>query len=495
MDSVRMMRPTLTSEEFNSVYDAFKIISKLLQKDGLGADHIINKKSDSLEQYDKMLVRLFEIPLAVERMRCLEFRFRSSFDVENIKGGLQAFVDVSKILTSSLEFKEFLSFVLNVANYLNQNDSSFSSNKENVVLSAINIRSLSALASLKSKVNREESLLDVVYRLIDHKAPQMLVFAEQLSPIKKIVGVKVEFLDDQFKELKSDLAFLVRSVQTFQKSKKSFVDEKEWEAVCQNFDRMIPDLNFEILDIKRMFVEVEKHFQNVAKLYAQDYGQMDSFFVDLASFLTEFEACRNYFVRNKNSIPKLLTSKRKEEQSGSPSKLPEVTSVETSDDVDVVGGDKSKKEEIEKMFNSFNATYQTIQKGEIEKAKRKKKKEKKSVKNGIHLHEILQGHTQKIEFFSKINVKLEGMKSYEEREVVIIGSNCIVFDEDGNVKIPIAAVKHIKVNKEKRLMKLKTKKQGVKLHFPSENEFSNVTKVFKKIRAEAKYLLSQDNDE
>ncbi len=151
----------------------------------------------SLGKVERFLLEFSTVPRVAARVSCLVFSQTCDERIANTRQSVQAVQEAFDIIAQSANLKQLMGYCLALGNFLNQ--ASFRGGASGFKLSSL-------LEVFSSKTNDGGTLLDVLFRIVKDKAPEVLRFGAELASVTRAVEL------EDCQQLQSEATQMVQQV-------------------------------------------------------------------------------------------------------------------------------------------------------------------------------------------------------------------------------------------------------------------------------------------
>uniref|UniRef100_A0A1I7XMC7 FH2 domain-containing protein n=1 Tax=Heterorhabditis bacteriophora TaxID=37862 RepID=A0A1I7XMC7_HETBA len=203
---------------------------------------------------DRYLYEMAQISRFEHRLRCLyiirSFKERVDYLIPNI----QSVIKASAALSSNKRFKQYLSLVLAIGNYLNYG-------KRNGNAFGFDLHSLNRLVDVKNSHRADRNLMHYIVQLIERKMPDLTKMNRELAAVHEAARFNRGEVMAEIRSLEQAIT-TVRTEMTFmESSKKEDLPEHIWEE--NKKDRFISHARHFICSATADYNSLEKLFSEM----------------------------------------------------------------------------------------------------------------------------------------------------------------------------------------------------------------------------------------
>jgi len=242
---------------------------------------------------DKFALELDKVPNVDIRLKALNFRFEYEPKKADIKPGIEALKKASLEIANSKRFPELLELILEVGNFLNEGT-------PRAGVFGFKISSLPKLADTKTTDN-SFTLLQIISKILEHKAPHLLKFAEELPTVESAMRTSLQALQADVASLQKDFTTVEKALAGWEKDK--FVDSMK---------PFLDKVRDEVEQINQSMTIMQDKYNTAVSLYGEDPKTMqpEEFFNYFVSFTKSIE---DAVKANEQAVINAEKNKRREE--------------------------------------------------------------------------------------------------------------------------------------------------------------------------------------
>jgi prefoldin subunit 5 len=243
---------------------------------------------------EKFALELDKVPLVDVRLKALNFKFEYEPKKADIKPSIEALKKASLEVANSKRFPELLELILEVGNFLNEGT-------PRAGVFGFKITSLPKLSDTKTTDN-SSTLLQIITKIVETKAPQLLKFAEELPTAESAARTSLQ-------ALQSDVASLQRDFSTIEKALSQFAEREKFVDVMKPFIEKVRD---EVEQINQSMTIMQDKYNSVVTLYGEDPKAMqpEEFFNYFVNFMKSID---DAVKANELAVVNAEKNKRREE--------------------------------------------------------------------------------------------------------------------------------------------------------------------------------------
>ncbi|GMS81271.1 hypothetical protein PENTCL1PPCAC_3446 [Pristionchus entomophagus] len=245
--------------------------------------------SSCLTTADAFLYEISEIPRYEQRLKCLHIirSFKERLDL--LDPSIQVVSRCCLSVSSSRRFRQFLSLVLAVGNYLNYG-------KRSGDASAFEISSLLSLSDLKSTLRADRSLLHHLCQILDATFPEVGKLRLELGPLQEAARFNKSEVLAELRSLERAVSTVRATMEEMSSASSSStdaappVDGDQFTAVARAF---VESAQEEYTSLERAFFKMQAEFSECTRLFCADsYEAPGEFFATLARFVGQMAECQ-----------------------------------------------------------------------------------------------------------------------------------------------------------------------------------------------------------
>ncbi|CAI4227091.1 unnamed protein product [Auanema sp. JU1783] len=221
---------------------------------------------------DRYLFEMAQIPRFEQRLRCLHHIRTFNDRVEYILPLIQAVTKASTDIVSNKRFKQLLTVVLALGNYLNYG-------KRNGNAYGFDLYSLNRISDVKYSTAPNKNLLHYIISWTDRKSPDIMKLRKELATISEAARCSRSEVLAEIRSLEQAIAFVRAELNHVETQRRQETPE---DVVTNKKDR---------------FMSVAKNFITTA---TNEFNNLENSFKEMTNKFTE---CTRYFCFDSNSTP------------------------------------------------------------------------------------------------------------------------------------------------------------------------------------------------
>jgi hypothetical protein len=285
---------------------------------------------------DKFYREVGQIPRLTNRLNCWAFKFKFANETAQIQPDLETVTLACSEILNSKRFKEFLSVVLAIANFLNGKQARMKDNY------GFQLSSLLKLRDTKSSDNKT-TLLQYIGVFCEQKYPHLVDLAADFEHLEQATRISVPDLVSEIKKLQLGVGAVEHEYNAYKKLIENTFAE-DGEAVVKEkieSDRFIITMGQflevalkQVSEIEGSLIAMNDQLTQLAESYAEDaktmttnpsefLTKMNTFFISFRQSIEEYKKAKDAEERKKKrleqeALQKLKRQQTREKEGGSP---------------------------------------------------------------------------------------------------------------------------------------------------------------------------------
>ncbi|KAL0478379.1 hypothetical protein AKO1_008596 [Acrasis kona] len=276
---------------------------------------------------DKFYREVGQIPRLGARLNCWAFKFKFAAEIAQIQPDLETVTLACSEMINSKKFKEFLSVVLAVANFLNGKQNRM---KENY---GFQLSSLSKLRDTKSSDNKT-NLLQYIGVLCENKYPHLLELSSDFEHLEQATRISVPDLINEIKKLQLGVGAVQNETDQYNKLiDKTWADDgpeqvaerKKNDLFLQMMNKFLATANKQVSEVEGSLIAMNDQLSQLADSFAEDakiitvnptdfLTKMNSFFISFRQSIDDYKKQREADERKKKRAEQDAIAKAKRAQ-------------------------------------------------------------------------------------------------------------------------------------------------------------------------------------